>query len=156
MKRLLFLAILILLPTDGWAQSNATAWCWNGAVSQPCNTGNPLSTTATPSTANLVSGTTAAMTGTTSTQVVSAVTAKKLYILHISCVNSHATVGTFVTVQDGSGGTALATLTAAAVFGGDEQTSSLPLFSTTSGNGLFVADVTTGANVICNASGFSG
>jgi len=46
MKRLLVLAtfLLALLPTPGWAQSNATMWCWNGAVSQPCNTGNPLAT----------------------------------------------------------------------------------------------------------------
>ena len=80
---------------------------------------------------------------------------KKLYVLSISCVNSHATVGTFVTVQDGSGGTALATLAVAAVYGGDEKNSVGPLFSTTSGNALYVADVTTGANVICNASGFA-
>lgn len=102
-----------------------------------------------------ISGTTSAMTGTTSTQLIAAVASKKLYITNISCVNSHATVGTFVTVQDGSGGTALATLTAASAFGGDEKQSIGPLFSTTSGNGLFVADVTTGANVICNASGFA-
>lgn len=102
-----------------------------------------------------VSGTTAAMTSTTSTQLLAAVATKKLYVTSISCVNSHATVGTFVTVQDGSGGTALATLAAAAVFGGDEKTSVGPLFSTTAGNALFVADVTTGANVICNASGFA-
>jgi len=105
--------------------------------------------------AGWVKGTTSAMTGTTSTVLLAAVSAKVLYVTHISCVNSHATVGTFVTVQDGSGGTALATLAAAAVYGGDEQTSSTPLFWTTSGNGLYVADVTTGANVICNASGFA-
>lgn len=102
-----------------------------------------------------VSGTTAAMTGTASTQVIAGVVSTKLYITHMSCVNSHATVGTFVTVQDGSGGTALATLAAASVFGGDEASGGI-LFSTTAGNGLFVADVTTGANVICNASGFKG
>jgi hypothetical protein len=103
-----------------------------------------------------VSGTTAAMTGTTSTQLLAAVTSKSLYVTSISCVNSHATVGTFVTIQDGSGGTALATLAAAAVYGGDEKNAGGgPLFKTTSGNGLFVANVTTGANVICNASGFS-
>lgn len=106
---------------------------------------------------NLVSGTTAAMTGTTSTQVLAAVASNKLYVTSISCVNSHATVGTFVTIQDGSGGTALATLAAGAVFGGDEKNGGgFPLFATTAGNGLFAANVTTGANVICNASGFKG
>jgi hypothetical protein len=97
------------------------------------------------------------MTGTTSTSLIAAVTSNRIYVTSISCVNSHATVGTFVTVQDGSGGTALATLAAAAVFGGDEKNGGgVPLFKTTSGNALYVADVTTGANVICNASGFSG
>jgi hypothetical protein len=105
---------------------------------------------------NLVSGTTAAMTGTTSTAIIAAITSNKIYVTSISCMNSHATVGTFVTIQDGSGGTALATLAAAAVFGGAVLTGTTPLFSTTSGNGLYAADVTTGANVICNASGFKG
>lgn len=104
---------------------------------------------------SFVSGTTSAMTGTTSTQLLALVASKKLYVLSISCVNSHATQGTFVSVQDGSGGTILATLAAAPAFGGDEKTSVGPLFSTSAGNGLYVADVTTGANVICNASGFA-
>ena len=105
---------------------------------------------------NFVKGTTAAMTGTTSTQLIALVSSQKIYVTHISCVNSHASVGTFVTVQDGSGGTALTTLAANSGYGGDEQTGTTPLFWTTAGNGLYVADVTTGANVICNASGYSG
>lgn len=105
---------------------------------------------------NLVKGTTGAMTGTTSTVLLAAVASQKLYVTYISCVNSHASVGTFVTVQDGMGGTALTTLAANSGYGGDEQTGSTPLFWTTAGNGLYVADVTTGANVICNASGYSG
>ena len=104
--------------------------------------------------ANLVFGTTASMTGTTSTQLLAAVTSKILYAMNISCVNS-STTGTLVTVQDGSGGTTLGTLTAAPSFGGDEKTNStFPLFKTTSGNGLFVANVTTSAAVICTASGW--
>ena len=104
--------------------------------------------------ANLVFGTTAAMTGTTSTQLLAAVASKILYPMNISCVNS-STTGTFVTVQDGSGGTALGTLTAAPSFGGDEQhNATIPLYKTTAGNGLYVANVTTGANVICTASGW--
>lgn len=120
---------------------------------------NPQPVTSLPAggTANLITGTnSAAMTGTTSTQLIALSTGNKLYITHISCVNSHATVGTFVTVQDGSGGTALMTLAAAAVYGGDEATSSLPLFATSAGNGLYVANVTNGANVFCNASGYKG
>lgn len=113
--------------------------------------------TTQPPTSNFVSGTTAAMTGTTSTQVIAAVASNRIYVTSISCVNSHATVGTFVTVQDGSGGTALRTMAAGAVFQGDEANGGFaPLFKTTSGNGVFVADVTTGANVICNAAGYSG
>ena len=96
------------------------------------------------------------MTGTSSTQLIAAVVSKQIYVTHLSCVNSHATVGTFVTVQDGSGGTALGTVAAAAVFGGTAMAGSTPLFKpTTAGNGVFVADATTGANVICNASGFA-
>lgn len=109
-----------------------------------------------PSLTNAVWGTTAAMTGTTSTALIAGTTSKVTYVTALTCVNSHATVGTFVTIQDGSGGTALGTVAAAAVFGGAVlQAGGAPLFPpTTSGNGVFVADVTTGANVICTASGF--
>jgi hypothetical protein len=104
---------------------------------------------------NYVNGTTAAMTGTSSTQVIAAVTSKSIYVTKVSCENSSST-GTFVSIQDGSGGTTLATLAAGATFGGQvEQAGGTPMFHTTSGNGLFAADVTTGANVICNASGWA-
>lgn len=106
---------------------------------------------------NLVSGTTAAMTGTTSTSLVGAPGAGlRNYITNLTCVNSHATVGTFITIQDGSGGTALYTIAAAAVFGGATITLPAPLRQPTANTALFVADVTTGANVICSASGYKG
>lgn len=106
---------------------------------------------------NFVSGTTSAMTGTTSTSLVAAPGSGLYnYITQISCVNSHATVGTFVTVQDGSGGTALMTLAAASVFGGSSYTFPTPLKQPTSNTALYVADVTTGANVICSATGYKG
>jgi len=118
--------------------------------------GSQVLTTQLP-TSNLVWGVTAAMTGTTSTQVIALVASKRIYVTKISCSNSHASVGTFVNVQDGSGGTTLATLAAGINFGGETDSGGgVPLFATTSGNGLYVADVTTGANVICSASGFSG
>jgi hypothetical protein len=103
----------------------------------------------------LVKGTTAAMTGTTSTQVVAAVTSQRIYVNSIHCNNSSATA-TLVAIQDGSGGTTLDTLAAGATYGGDNRNGgSVPLFWTTAGNGLYAADVTTGASVICQASGFS-
>lgn len=106
---------------------------------------------------NFVSGTTAAMTGTTSTSLLAAPGSGLFnYVTQIACVNSHATVGTFVTVQDGSGGTALMTLAAASVFGGSSFTLPTPLKQPTSNTALYVADVTTGANVICSATGYKG
>lgn len=106
---------------------------------------------------NLVQGTTAAMTGTTSTSLVAAPGAGlHNYITNLTCVNSHATVGTFITVQDGSGGTALYTVAAGAVYGGSTMSLPAPLRQPTANTALFVANVTTGANVICSASGYKG
>jgi hypothetical protein len=105
--------------------------------------------------AALVQGTTSAMTGTTSTSLVAAPgSGLRNYITNLTCVNSHATVGTFVTVQDGSGGTALYTLAAAALFGGASITFPAPLRQPTANTALYVADVTTGANTICSATGY--
>lgn len=106
---------------------------------------------------NFVSAVTAAMTGTTSTLTLAAPAAGlRNYVTHLSCVNSHATVGTFINVQDGSGGTTLYTGAAAAVFGGFSFTFPVPLRQPTTATGLYVADVTTGANVVCSVSGYSG
>ena len=110
----------------------------------------------TVTTGNLVTGTTAAMTGTTSTQVVALVSSKRLYITRIKCNNSSASTNTLVSIQDGSGGTTLDTLAAGDAYGGEVDTNPLPLFWTTSGNGLYAANVTNGASVICSANGFSG
>lgn len=141
----------------GWLSQIWTVLNTNIYTPGPAGTPSAQVMTTQPPTSNFVNGTTAAMTGTTSTSLIAAVTSNRIYVTSISCVNSHATVGTFVTVQDGSGGTALRTMAAASVFGGDEANGGfVPLFKTTSGNGVFVADVTTGANVICNAAGFSG
>lgn len=110
----------------------------------------------TVTTGTLVKGTTAAMTGTTSTQVIAATASKVTYVTSIHCNNSSLTVGTLVSIQDGSGGTVLDTLAAGSVLGGDNRNGGvLPLFWTTSGNGLFAADVTTGASVICQAAGYA-
>jgi hypothetical protein len=103
---------------------------------------------------SLVKGTTAAMTGTTSTQLLAAVSGKVIYVMNVDCVNS-STTATLVTLQDGSAGTALGTVAAAASGGGHAIHATFPETWTTSGNGLYVADVTTGASVICTASGFA-
>lgn len=103
---------------------------------------------------SFVKGTTAAMTGTTSTQLIAASSGKVIYVMNVDCVNSSATA-TLVTLQDGSGGTAIGTVGGAASGGGHAIHASFPETWTTSGNGLYVADVTTGANVICTASGIA-
>lgn len=105
--------------------------------------------------ANLVSGVTSAMTGTTSTSLIAAPSGSlHNYVTQLICTNSHATVGTFVNVQDGSGGTTIYAAYAAAVGGGFTLTFPAPLRQPTAATALYVADVTTGANVICAASGF--
>ena len=102
--------------------------------------------------------TTSAMTGTSSTQVMAAVAGFRIYVTHVDCNNTSLTVGTLVSIQDGSSGTTMDVLAAGTNFSGQSSTASAlgALFATTSGNGLYAADVTTGASVICNASGYSG
>lgn len=115
--------------------------------------GNPLSPSS-----YAVPVCTAAMTGTTSTVTMAAPAAGlHNYISALTITNSSTTVPTFVTVQDGSGGTILWEGYAAASGGG--FTISFPnggLRQPTAGNGLYMADVTTGANVIGCATGFTG
>lgn len=105
----------------------------------------------------ITSGATAAMTGTTSTLLLAAPTTPlRNYVTALVCGNSHATVGTFVNVQDGSGGTTIFTIPAAAVYGGAVINfgTEAPLKQPTAATGLYVVDATTGANVICSAVGF--
>jgi len=105
---------------------------------------------------NFVSGATGDITGVTSTQVIAAGAAGvRNYITHILVQNSHATVGTWVNIQDGSGGTTLYTIYAPAVGGGASVTLPVPI-KTTAATGLFAACVTTGANVRVSASGYRG
>lgn len=104
-----------------------------------------------------VKGTTAAMTGTTSTQIIAAVASNRIYVTKMSCKGDPANaVATKVLIQDGSGGTTLDTLTVAANGGGEQSNGPTPVTWTTSGNGLFAQNVTTGSSVICTASGYSG
>jgi hypothetical protein len=107
---------------------------------------------------NFVSGAiTSAMTSTTSTSLIGAPgSGLRNYITQITVSNSHATVGTDVIIQDGSGGTTLYTIPAAAVYGGAAITFPTPLRQPTANTALYCANVTTGASTKVSASGYKG
>lgn len=107
---------------------------------------------------NFVSGAiTSAMTGTTSTSLVAAPAAGlRNYITQITVSNAHATVGTDVIIQDGSGGTTLYVIPAAAVYGGAVLTFPTPLRQPTTATAIYCANVTTGASTKVSASGYKG
>lgn len=107
---------------------------------------------------NFVSGAiTSAMTGTTSTSLIAApASGLRNYITTIICSNSHASVGTDIVIQDGSGGTTLLTIPAAAVYGGAAITLPVPLRQPTTATAIFCANVTTGASTKVSAVGYKG
>lgn len=107
---------------------------------------------------NIVSGAiTTPMTGTTSTSLIAAPAAGlRNYITTIIVSNAHATVGTDVIIQDGSGGTTLLTIPAAAVYGGAVINLPVPLRQPTANTALFCANVTTGASTKVSAVGYKG
>lgn len=106
---------------------------------------------------NYVSGVTAAMTGTTSTSLLAAPGVSKYnYITTITVSNSHATVGTDVELQDGSGGTTIWVIPAAAVYGGGVVSFNPPLKQPTSNTALYVKNTTTGASTRVSANGYKG
>lgn len=107
---------------------------------------------------NFVSGAiTTAMTGTTSTSLVAAPAAGlRNYITTIIVSNAHGTVGTDVVIQDGSGGTTLMTIPAAAVYGGAVITLPIPLRQPTTATAIYCANVTTGASTKVSAVGYKG
>lgn len=100
-------------------------------------------------------GTTGDMVDTTSTQVIAAVAAQKLYITSITFSNMSEDVFTRVDLQDGSGGAVIWQGPAAVGGGGLAHSFPSPI-STTAGNGLFAACATTGALVRVSAAGYSG
>ena len=107
---------------------------------------------------NMVSGViSSAMTGTTSTSLVGAPAGSlRNYITTIIVSNSHATVGTDILIQDGSGGTTLAVIPAAANFGGAVVTFPVPLRQPTSATAIYAQNVTTGSNTKISAYGYIG
>lgn len=137
-----------------WDDSGTGAGPWSfGHVFAPSVAGLPIAIYGDP--ANYVSGTTAAMTATTSTSLLAAPAAGlRNYITQITVSNAHATVGTDIVIQDGSGGTTLYTIPAAAVYGGAAITFPAPLRQPTTATAIFVANVTTGASTKVSASGY--
>ena len=107
--------------------------------------------------ANEVHGTSGAITGTTATQVIPAQGAsQKIYVTSLLVTNSHATVGTLVTIQDDAGTpVVLWAGYAAPVGGGFALTFPTPL-PTTANQKLMAICGTTGANVYVSANGFKG
>lgn len=107
---------------------------------------------------NFVSGAiTSAMTGTTSTSLIAAPAAGlRNYITTIIVSNAHASVGTDVIIQDGSGGTTLLTIPAASIYGGAVITLPTPLRQPTTATAIYCANVTTGASTKVSAVGYKG
>lgn len=106
---------------------------------------------------NFVSGATASMTGTTSTSLIAAPAAGlRNYITTIIVSNAHASVGTNILIQDGSGGTTLLVIPAASVFGGMTITLPTPLRQPTAATALFCVNVTTGSSTRVSAVGYIG
>lgn len=125
-----------------------------GAVAVTGNKLNVISSGVDPTT--FVSGAiTAAMIGTTTTSLLAAPAAGlRNYITQITVSNSHATVGTDVVIQDGSGGATLYTIPAAAAYGGAAISFPTPLRQPTTATAIYAACVTTGASVKVSASGY--
>jgi hypothetical protein len=131
--------------------ANSTAVKVDGsAVTQPVSIASTV-TVLTAAPATPVKGTTSAITDTTSTQVIAANATKATYITDIIVTNSHATVGTFVKILDGS--TIVWEGYAAAVGGGFVTSLRTPLVGT-SNTAVNAQCVTTGSNVIVSVSGY--
>ncbi len=102
---------------------------------------------------NLVSGATAAITDTTSTSVLAAAGAGvRNYITSVLVTNSHATVGTLVTIKDNAGSTLYAGY-AAPAGGGFSISFPTPLRGAAN-TATHAVCGTTGANVYVSASGY--
>ena len=115
-------------------------------------------TTQLAATSSFVSGAiTAAMTGTTSTSLLAAPGANlHNYITTIIVSCAHATQGTDIIIQDGSGGTTLLTIPAAAAYGGAAITLPTPLRQPTTNTALYCANVTTGSSTKVSVVGYTG
>lgn len=103
---------------------------------------------------NFISGTTAAITDTTRTSLIAAQgDGIKTYLTQITVTNAHATVGTFVKIEDNT--TTKYQAYAAPAGGGFSITFPIPLVGTAN-TAWNVSCVTTGGSVVANASGYKG
>lgn len=129
----------------------------NAAVEAAVSSTDPVSTYPYPTTPvkGIIS---TAMTGTTSTAV-SGMGAPGSglynYITGVIVSNTHATVGTNVELQDGSGGTTFAILPAAAAYGGTAISFATPIKQTTANTALYAKNSTTGASTFVTVVGFT-
>ena len=101
---------------------------------------------------------TTAMTGTTSTAVTGMGAqggSIRNYVTACTFSNTHATVGTLMLLQDGSGGTTLWQAPAAAAGGGAHVIFPTPI-KTTANTALYAQNVTTGANTYLSCTGYTG
>lgn len=153
-KIVISLAIVLSLLLAYWAHSQTTI----GYIT-PAGSGYQISSTSplpiSPwASGTLVSGATAKIENTTSTQVIAGVSLNYLYITQCTVTNSDASVGTLVSLQNGDGGTTLYSAYAASAGGGFAISFPSPLKVPTAGNGLYVAAGTTSAEVYVSCSGF--
>lgn len=112
--------------------------------------------TTAPTFTNLVKGMTAQMTATTSTQLLGAPgSAVFNYISAVTVSNAHATVGTEVTLQDGSAGTAFWTFPAAPAYGGATIAFDPPLKQPTANTALYCVNLITGSATKVSVSGYT-
>jgi len=103
---------------------------------------------------NFLAGKTSDITGTTDTSVIAAQGAGvRIYVTQVTVQNSHATVSTWVDIEDGT--SAIYTIYAPAAGGGASVTFPVPL-RLTANTALQAKCATTGSNVRVSASGYKG
>ena len=103
---------------------------------------------------NISGAVTSAMTGTTSTQVIAGTASNYQYITHCSFNNDHASVTTYMNLQDGTGGTVLWSVNVPFAGGREVDFGARGLKVPTAGNGLFVVNVTTGSSTTVACLGY--
>jgi len=102
---------------------------------------------------------TTAMTGTTSTAVTgmgAPGAGLRNYIVSAVISNTHATIGTMINLQDGTGGTVIHQFPAGPAFGGTAIVFPKPIRQATANTGIFAVNVTTGASTFVSLTGYTG
>lgn len=151
------LGLVAVVGVIVWAQQPVSIT--NGGATRTVNGTSSVAQVTTQYDA-LQSGVTSSMTGTTSTQVIAAVSSNYLYITQCTATQSSTSVGTAVNLQDGSGGTTLYTIPVPAAansvgVSGSVITFPVPLKVPTLGHALYAANVTTSSAVVLSCSGFA-